>query len=125
MLLAHTASQPTASVPSTESAERRSRRISLDVALVVQGQSQDKKNFREETFTLSVSAHGVLLTLKTPVIIGQKLLLMNRKNWDECEGHVAYVGQPHAGLTRVGIQFTRPAPEFWSVNRPPADWPQP
>jgi hypothetical protein len=102
--------------------ERRSQRITLDVPLVVQGQAEGKRTFREETFTLSANAHGVLLTLKNRVALGQRLLLMNQKNWDECEGQVAYVGLPHAGLTRVGIEFTRPAPEFWSLHSPPADW---
>ncbi|MDP9146551.1 MAG: hypothetical protein M3N22_02750 [Acidobacteriota bacterium] len=121
---------PVASVSSaatnslSSSAERRSRRISLDVPLVVKGELQSRQGFSENSFSLSVSAHGVLLALKTPVTIGQHVLLLNRNNWDECEGHVAYIGQPHAGLTRVGIQFTRPNPQFWSINRPPADWPQ-
>lgn len=103
-------------------ADRRSQRIPLDVPLVVKGCTDGKKAFREETFTLSASAHGVLLTLRTKVSLGQKLLLLNQKNWDECEGLVAYVGVPHAGLSRVGIEFAQPAPHFWSLHAPPADW---
>jgi hypothetical protein len=102
--------------------ERRSQRITLDVPLVVKGHGEGKQAFREQTFTLSANAHGVLLTLKTKVSLGQKLVLLNQKNWDECEGQVAYVGVPHAGMTRVGIEFTLPAPEFWSLHDPPADW---
>jgi hypothetical protein len=106
----------------TATAERRSQRISLDVPLVVKGLGEGKQAFREETFTLSASAHGVLLTLRNKVSVGQKLVLLNQKNWDECEGQVAYLGVPHAGLTRVGIEFTRAAPEFWSLHAPPSDW---
>jgi hypothetical protein len=102
-------------------ADRRSQRISLDVPLVVRG-SVVGRTFREETFTLSASAHGVLLTLKTKVEVGQKVVLSNKKNWDECEGQIVYIGAPHAGLTRVGIEFDRPAPDFWSLVKPPADW---
>jgi hypothetical protein len=103
-------------------AERRSQRITLDVPLVVKGHGEGKKAFREQTFTLSASAHGVLLTLRATVTVGQKLVLLNQKNWDECEGLVAYVGVPHAGLSRVGIEFTTPTPHFWSLHAPPADW---
>jgi hypothetical protein len=105
----------------TATATRRSCRISLDVPLVVHAESANNK-FREETYSLSISAHGVLLTLKNRVTVGQKVLLMNRHNWDEREGQVAFVGAVHAGLTRVGVQFTRPAPEFWSLSPGPRDW---
>ena|ERR1700722_752885 len=102
-------------------AERRSQRIPLDVPLVVKGNT-GQQDFREETFTLSASAHGVLLTLKTSVSLGQKVQLFNRRNWDELQGRVVYIGLPNAGLTRVGIEFEQPAPDFWSLTAPPADW---
>jgi hypothetical protein len=103
-------------------AERRSQRIPLDVPLVIKGRINGEQDFREETFTLSANAHGVLLALKTSVSVGQKVQLFNRRNWDELEGQVVYVGVPHAGLTRVGIEFEQPAPHFWSLAAPPADW---
>jgi hypothetical protein len=106
----------------TAIAERRSQRIPLDVPLVVKGRAQTGPDFREETFTLSASAHGVLLALKASLSLGQKVRLLNQRNWDELEGKVVYVGLTHAGLTRVGIEFEQPAPDFWSLSIPPADW---
>ena len=103
-------------------AERRSQRIPLDVPLVIKGRAESGKDFREETFTLSASAHGVLLALKASVSVGQRVQLFNRKNWDELEGKVVYVGLPNAGLTRVGIEFEHPAPDFWSLAIPPVNW---
>jgi hypothetical protein len=103
-------------------AERRSQRIPLDAPLVVKGCAEGGQDFREETFTLSASAHGVLLALKTSVSLGQKVQLFNRRNWDELEGKVVYVGLPNAGLTRVGIEFEHPAPDFWSLATPPVNW---
>ena len=105
-------------------AERRSQRIPLDVPLVIKGRTDSEQDFREETFTLSASAHGVLLALKVSVSVGQKVQLFNRRNWDELLGHVVYVGLPHAGLTRVGIEFEQASPEFWSLSAPPANWRQ-
>src|ERR1700681_2877479 len=103
-------------------AERRSQRIPMDAPLVVKGCAEGGQDFREETFTLSASAHGVLLALKTSVSLGQKVQILNRKTWDEVEGHVVDVALPNAGLTRVGIEFEQPAPDFWSLAAPPADW---
>jgi hypothetical protein len=102
--------------------DRRSKRLFLDVPLVIRGKAADQKAFREENFTLVVNAHGALVMLATKVTLGQKLLLMNPKNRHQCEGKVAYIGPPYAGLANVGIEFTRPAPEFWSLSSPPADW---
>jgi PilZ domain len=106
----------------TAIAERRSQRIPLDVPLVVKGRAETGQDFREETFTLSASAHGVLLALKASLSLGQKVRLLNQRNWDELGGKVVYVGLPHAGLIRVGIEFEQPAPDFWSLSVPPADW---
>lgn len=94
----------------------------LDMPLVIRGQSGDERDFQEETFTLAVNAHGALLLLATGVALGQRLTLINPKNWDEREARVAYLGPAHVGLAKVGIEFTRPAPEFWSVSSPPGDW---
>ena len=104
--------------------QRRSERIILDVPLVIRGEAADKKTFQEETFTLIVNAHGAQLMLETKVTLGQRLVVLNPNNCDEREGKVAFVGPPYAGLARVGIEFTRPAPEFWSVSSPPSDWKQ-
>ena len=102
--------------------DRRSRRVIIDVPLVVRGEAEDKHLFREETFTLTISAHGGLVVLENRVDLGQKIMLMNPKTWDECEGTVAFLGPPYAGLCTVGIQFAKPTPEFWAITSPPADW---
>jgi hypothetical protein len=104
---------------------RRSRRVILDVPLVICGKAKNDGSFREETFTITVNAHGGLIVLENQVALGQKILLMNPKTWDEREATVAFVGSTHAGLAKVGFQFTQPAPEFWAISSPPADWNMP
>jgi hypothetical protein len=101
---------------------RRSKRVILDVPLVICGEAADKRPFQEETFTVTVSAHGGLVVLENQVALGQKVVLMNPKNWDECEGTIAFLGPPYSGFATVGIQFAQPAPEFWAISSPPADW---
>jgi hypothetical protein len=102
--------------------QRRSERVLLDVPVVLLGESADHRPFRETTFTVTVNAHGALLMLETKVVLGQKVKLANPENWDERDAHVAYVGGDHAGLAQVGIEFDQPAPQFWPVSSPPANW---
>jgi len=108
------------SVPT--SALRRSKRVILDLPLMIRGETEDNRPFQEETFTLTVSAHGGLVLLENRVALGQKVLLLNPKTWDERECTIAFLGPPYAGLATVGIQFAQPSPEFWALASPPADW---
>jgi hypothetical protein len=101
---------------------RRSQRVIVDIPLVIRGIAENTRPFREETFTLTISAHGGLVVLENRVGLGEKIVLMNPKTWDEREGTVAFLGPPYAGLSTVGIQFTRPAPDFWAISSPPPDW---
>ena len=91
---------------------RRSERLLLDVTLVVRGESAEHQPFREETFTISVNAHGALLMLAARVAPGQTLTLLNPETHAEREAHVARYGSPHGGLSQVAIEFAQPAPEF-------------
>jgi hypothetical protein len=102
--------------------QRRSRRVILDVPLAIRGEAEDQRPFQEETFTITVSAHGALVVLEKKVRLGQKVVLMNPKNWDEREGTITFLGLCYAGLWKVGIQFTQPSPEFWLISSPPSDW---
>lgn len=106
----------------TYAVERRSQRILLDVPLIVRGLLEDQSAFAEETFTVTVSAHGALFMLAAKVRLGEKLVLTNTQNGEERDGRVAYIGSEHAGLAQVAIEFARPAPEFWPVETPPTDW---
>jgi hypothetical protein len=101
---------------------RRSERLLLDVGLVIRGVSVEKEAFQEETFTISVSAHGALVLLSAKVGLGQTLFLKNLKTLNEMEGRVTRFGAPHGGLAQVGIEFAQPAPKFWPVEPPPESW---
>jgi hypothetical protein len=100
---------------------RRSQRLFLGLPVFVCGESSGCKHFREEASTIAFNAHGVLLTLYEKVELGQTLLLMNPTTWDEQEARVVYLTPSFGGQTQVGVEFIRPAPEFWPVNVPD-DW---
>jgi hypothetical protein len=105
----------------TQAENRRSERVLIDVQVVVGGESADHLAFREETFTVTVSAHGALLMLANKVAPGQPVTLMNH-NRVQRAGRVAYAGALHAGLAQVAIEFDKPSPEFWPIHIRPSNW---
>jgi hypothetical protein len=111
-----------ATQPANGPERRRSQRLLLDVSVIVRGISLDNGAFQEETFTISVSAHGALMLLSTKVALGQTLFLKNPRTQNETEVRVARFGSPYGGLAQVGIEFVRPAPMFWPVQPAPENW---
>jgi len=95
--------------------QRRSERILLDVPVVVRGEASNNGTFREETFTVTISAHGALVMLGAGVALGQTVTVRNALNHQEQEARVAYKGTVHAGLAQVGLEFLRESPEFWPL----------
>jgi len=101
---------------------RRSERLLLNVAVVVCVKYVDNSSFREHTTTISVSAHGALLPLATTVRLGQTLVVINLRNWDERLGRVVRLGSADPEQVQIGIEFEQPAPEFWPVEPLPDGW---
>ena len=92
---------------------RRSTRFPVRFILIV---SADSGRLREETCTLSLNVHGVLVALEITVTVGQRVVIHNPENWAERNGRVTRLGRCHAGRTEVGIEFTEPNPDFWLMG---------
>ena len=99
--------------PAPQLERRRSPRRLLDVPLIVRGETAENQPFREETFTISVSAHGALVLLASHVALGQTVVLVKPETRQEQEGRVSRLGAPYGGLAQVAVEFTQPVPEFW------------
>ena len=97
---------------------RRCERLLQDVCIIVRGESTDSQPFQEETFTISVSAHGALLMLASKVTLGQTLFVRNPLTNNEKPARVARFGSPYGGIAQVGVEFPEPAAEFWSGGVP-------
>ena len=110
-------------IPEAGRAERRgSERLLMDVPLLVCGESSGSAPFQEETFSVSVSAHGALVMLAAKVQVGQIISLENLRTHEETKGRVARLSSLYGGLAQVGIEFVEPAPDFWRVESPPRGW---
>jgi hypothetical protein len=86
----------------------------LDVPLIVCGETAEQQRFEEETFTISVSAHGALVLLAASVSLGQTVVLIKPETQQAQEGRVSRLGALYGGLAQVAVEFTQPVPEFWS-----------
>lgn len=100
---------------------RRSERVILQVPVTVLTETHEREQVQEQTQTLVVNAHGGLLKLKMEVLAGQPLVLVNSKGQQE-QCHVVRIDQPSPDYFAVAFQFDEPAPLFWPVTFPPADW---
>jgi hypothetical protein len=101
---------------------RRSKRVSAQLPVVVQGKSIDGIPFADHTRAVVLSAHGCLLTLSESVRLGETLILRNIANHEEQDCRVVYLGEKQGGRTEVGLRFRNATPQFWGFEHPPQDW---
>jgi hypothetical protein len=107
--------------PSPEN-RRRSKRVMIQVPIRVVTKNQESYVQREETRTTVINAHGGLMELHMEVVTGQPLVLVNPKSGVEENCRVVRVEIQPGGRFAVAFEFNRPAPGFWPISFPPADW---
>jgi hypothetical protein len=94
----------------------------LQVPVVLQARTRDGEEVREETQTVAVNAHGGLLKLRMEVKAGQPIVLINERTKMQQGCRVVRVETSAAGQSAVAFEFDQPAPQFWPIVFPPADW---
>lgn len=102
--------------------KRRSQRVLLRIPIIVIARGPDKQHVSEHTFTAVVNAHGGLIYLALKVEVGQKIILKNPETSEEQIVRVIHATPAPDGKIEVGIEFLRPAPNFWRIAFPPDDW---
>jgi hypothetical protein len=107
---------------SVQPGQRRSMRVLLSIPVQVTGVCSDGQEFKEDTRTLVVNAHGALIALASAVAAGQQVNLTNRSTRDTRECRIVYLGNANAGKIQMGIEFVEPSATFWRVDFPPDDW---
>jgi hypothetical protein len=102
---------------------RRSQRVYVSVEVVVAFKKANEKVSAERTKTIVVNAHGALILLRTAVKIGELLTLKNTMTEEERSCRIVDLGSSAESETiEVGVEFLEPAPKFWRVAFPPANW---
>jgi hypothetical protein len=101
---------------------RRSQRLALSIPVVAYRYHKLGLPFSEGTRTLVVNAHGALISLTAQVEVDQRLVLKHALSSEEQECRIVFTEVKLTGPTEVGIEFHQPAPNFWGIAFPPADW---
>jgi hypothetical protein len=94
----------------------------LQIRVLVETTTEEGKLVRLDAFTLVVSAHGGLLELGLKVSKGQKMVLMNPALRAQELCSVVGIRRSDDGHFAVAFEFDSPAPQFWPISFPPADW---
>jgi hypothetical protein len=69
-----------------------------------------------------VNAHGALIHLIMKVEKNELLAIKNWNTAEERQSRVVQIGGGTNSQNEVAIEFTEPAPSFWQIDFPPADW---
>lgn len=101
---------------------RRSERVVLRVPIRLSAIMPDGKRISVETRTLVVNAHGGLLDVGMEMVRGQQIRLNRPKTETTTTGRVLRVEGSEEGRFLVAFEFESPAPNFWPVRFPPANW---
>jgi len=88
----------------------------------VRRQTEGDAFMPEVTHTLVVNAHGALIYLVMKVQQNELLAIKHVNGREEKHSRVVRGNKEGAGQNEVAIEFTEPAPYFWHIDFPPADW---
>lgn len=106
--------------PESLAENRRSKRLPLSIPVRVYGRTPENQPFRDVTSMQFVSIHGGLLPLAEKVSPGQTILLVNGITDEERECRVVYIEPRREGPNKkIGVEFVKPAGDFWHVYDPP------
>lgn len=99
----------------TDDAERRrSERRAVSVNIRIYGYGRGRNPFFEENPVLNAGPSGALMLMKTPVVAGQKLLLINEAAAQVQECRVVRTSCRNSQeVLEVAVEFPSPQPGFW------------
>ncbi len=102
-------------IPEMGSVERRqSERRSIGANIRIYGHGQALTPFFEENSILDASPSGARVLMKTPVVAGQKLLLINEAAEQVQECRVVRTSCHNSQELEVAVEFPSPQPGFWN-----------
>lgn len=97
-------------------------RLSLGIPITVRGLVWRDETLTEDTWTLTVLPNGAIINLASVVAADEELILVNNKTGEQVGCRVVAMKNAEASRKQVEVEFTQPAPRFWRVTFPPADW---
>lgn len=102
--------------------QRRSSRVTIAIPVVVYGRGPDQQIFVEEVTTTVVNAHGGKFTIRAALGRQEVVVLKNPRTGVEAKCRTVSLKDSSPGQHEAGVEFVEPAPRFWGIAFPPADW---
>jgi hypothetical protein len=100
---------------------RKAQRVAMQIEVRVSGYDPEGVRFVEVTRTVVVSAFGGSVSLHTPVVRGQRVVLTNLQNKRTVECMIVHT-EVTGSEWKVDLAFIGLYQNFWPVDFPPADW---
>jgi hypothetical protein len=107
------------SIPGEE--RRRSQRVLLRVRAQIHV-ALEGKAATFNVLTLNVNPHGALVAMDASLSTGTRLVLENVSTRERVACKVARQPREFSEGFQVALEFDSPAPKFWRIAFPPADW---
>jgi PilZ domain len=115
----------TRALPANRAIPAEERRRSQRVLLRVRAQIHVAMEGKATTFdvlTLNVNPHGALVVMQKSLLPGTRLVLENHNTRERVACKVARRSRETSEGFQVPLEFDSPAPGFWRIAFPPADW---
>jgi hypothetical protein len=97
-------------------------RLSLGIPITIRGLISRDETLTEDTWTLTVLPNGAIINLAAIVAPDEELILVNNKTGEQVGCRVVAMTNADGSRRNVEIEFKQPAPRFWRITFPPADW---
>ena len=93
---------------------RRDARMDIQIPLTLNWFDSDGKEHKESIQTETINSYGCLFFMKSKVVEGAPLDIINPSNNKNSVAQVIWSGETDAqGRTHVGIELADPSSDFW------------
>jgi hypothetical protein len=100
---------------------RRSQRVIIQVPVTVQATVAGEK-ISLSAQTVSVNTHGAMILCPRSFDADTVLVVVNDRTRGRATARVTRAPRESQGKHLVPVEFDQPAPTFWQISFPPANW---
>ncbi len=100
---------------------RRSQRVMIQIPVSVQATVAGQK-ISLSAHTVSVNIHGAMILCSRSFDTDTVLDVVNDRTRERATARVTRTPRESQGGHLVPVEFGQPAPNFWQISFPPANW---
>jgi hypothetical protein len=100
---------------------RRSQRVMIQIPVTVQATIEGQK-ISLSAHTVSVNIHGAMILCSRSFDAETVLVVVNDRTRERATARVTRAPRESQGGHLVPVEFNQPAPSFWQISFPPANW---